>query len=395
MRSIFSPSTTASPEIPLDVVGYLEGTLKSSVWVDILRHYERHFARFRDLDIEILEIGVQGGASLKVWQRYFTRAKFIGVDINPRCKSFEGDRVKIEIGSQNDPAFLATLARKYRPTIIIDDGSHLGHHIVYTFQRLFPILPPGGLYAIEDMFVHFGGAAQRWLGQATSPPAEYLFDVARLLFTEFPSPEQNHGDLAYLKSTVEEVAFAPLGVAFISKKPAPPNLNDLFAQGESYAKDADHSDVWERLAHFIQKNRGPNERALNAAIKAIEVGPDSSMAHRRVAQIAKECGKFDVATSSANKLTELEPAEARNWVLLGQVYFALGHYAKAETNFDRALTLEGANTATMKQLAEALAKQRKYDAAKVILSRALTLSDTADAKKSLQKELDAVTSQVS
>jgi len=82
----------------LDVVGFLEGTLKSSAWANILRHYERHFAELRHSDIEILEIGVNTGSSLAIWKQYFTKARFIGVDINPTCRRFEGDRVKIEIG---------------------------------------------------------------------------------------------------------------------------------------------------------------------------------------------------------------------------------------------------------------------------------------------------------
>src|SRR5579875_965319 len=72
----------------LDVAGYMEGTAKSSRWVDILRHYERHLSEFRDLDIEILEIGVDTGLSLQLWKNYFTRARFVGVDIQPTCKRF-------------------------------------------------------------------------------------------------------------------------------------------------------------------------------------------------------------------------------------------------------------------------------------------------------------------
>ena len=43
----------------LGVVGFLEDTFKY-----ILRHYERRFAEYRDQDIEILDIGVNRGASM-------------------------------------------------------------------------------------------------------------------------------------------------------------------------------------------------------------------------------------------------------------------------------------------------------------------------------------------
>jgi len=35
--------------------------------------------------------------------------------------------------------------------IIVDDGSHLNHHVIHTFEYLFPKLNDGGVYAIEDV----------------------------------------------------------------------------------------------------------------------------------------------------------------------------------------------------------------------------------------------------
>ena len=88
--------------------------------------------------------------------------------INPWCKQFDGgERTIVEIGSQDDPEFLAGLSRKYSPTIIIDDGSHLAHHVTYTYEHLFPFLQPGGLYVIEDIFFHLGPHAEQYRGQAT------------------------------------------------------------------------------------------------------------------------------------------------------------------------------------------------------------------------------------
>jgi hypothetical protein len=37
------------------------------------------------------------------------------------------------------------------PDIIIDDGSHVASHQKISFETLFPLLAPGGIYVIEDM----------------------------------------------------------------------------------------------------------------------------------------------------------------------------------------------------------------------------------------------------
>ena len=77
-------------ELTLDEIGTLEGTDKSSLLADYLRHYEREFSYLRDEPINVIEIGVQGGSSLRMWERFFTRATLIGIDIDPSCKNCYG-----------------------------------------------------------------------------------------------------------------------------------------------------------------------------------------------------------------------------------------------------------------------------------------------------------------
>ena len=61
---------------------------------------------FRHEPIDVLEIGVLNGGSVRSWRQFFCSARIIGVDINPNCRRYEDDRVVIEIGSQEDPSFL-------------------------------------------------------------------------------------------------------------------------------------------------------------------------------------------------------------------------------------------------------------------------------------------------
>src|SRR4051812_6007167 len=90
---------------PLDERGILAGTDKSSLANDYLRHYERIFAPWRERTFTLLEIGIAQGASLRLWRDYFPHADIVAIDINPKCKEYERERVRIEIGSQDDPEF--------------------------------------------------------------------------------------------------------------------------------------------------------------------------------------------------------------------------------------------------------------------------------------------------
>ncbi len=343
----------------LDVAGFLEGTLKSSAWADILRHYERHFAEFRDQDIEILEIGVDNGSSLAIWKQYFRRARFIGVDINPACRRFAGERVSIEIGSQDDPEFLHGLTRKYHPTIIIDDGSHLAHHIQLTFESLFQSLPPGGMYVIEDMFFQFMPEPLRRLGHADRTSPDYLFDVLRLQLTERPDPSVNHGMRGYLRNAIEEIAFAPLGVAFIRKKSMPIPVDDRVALAEAYAAKENRAEVWCRLANYIHRHRGPIDRAEAAARKSVAMTPRSAQCQRALADVLRWKGDIVGALAAAEAAAELDAAKWEPWDFLGQLYMTAKDFPKAEDGFRKALALRDQDPAIRQRLQAAIAAQGK------------------------------------
>lgn len=131
-------------------------------------HYQRHFRRWRNRPINLLEIGIggysregKGGASLRMWKDYFPKAQIYGLDIHdksfvdePRIRTFQGD--------QTDPAVLSAILDEVGElSIIIDDGSHRPPHVLATFDLLFPRLADDGLYVIEDIqtsyWPEFGG----------------------------------------------------------------------------------------------------------------------------------------------------------------------------------------------------------------------------------------------
>jgi hypothetical protein len=129
-----------------------------------IEHYEKYFEPLRNEKLNILEIGVKratqrhphGAASHRTWKEYFPNANIYGIDIDPKTKEYEQDRLEIFIGSQGDPDVMIQAMRAAGHfDIIIDDGSHVNSLTLASFEGLFPSLKSGGLYIIEDLGVSY------------------------------------------------------------------------------------------------------------------------------------------------------------------------------------------------------------------------------------------------
>ena len=129
--------------------------------------YDRHFSRFRNKEITILEIGVSQGGSLQMWKNYFgDKARIYGIDIDPRCKELEEEQVKIFIGSQSDRKFLREIKELIPPIdILIDDGGHGMIQQIVSYEELFDHVKDNGVYLCEDLhtsyWLRFGGGYKR------------------------------------------------------------------------------------------------------------------------------------------------------------------------------------------------------------------------------------------
>lgn len=126
-------------------------------WIHYFDIYDKHFSRFRDTEVYIVEIGVYHGGSLQMWKNYFgPQAKIFGIDINPICKELEEDQIEILIGNQEDRDFLRSLkAQIPRIDILIDDGGHTMKQQIATFEELFPFIDENGVYLCEDMHTSY------------------------------------------------------------------------------------------------------------------------------------------------------------------------------------------------------------------------------------------------
>lgn len=126
-------------------------------WHHYFDIYDRHFSKYRDTDVHIVEFGVSEGGSLQMWKEYFgPKCKIYGVDINPYCKDLEEDRIKIFIGDQEDREFLKSLAKEIpRIDILIDDGGHRMQQQINTFEEMFSHVENNGVYLCEDIHTSY------------------------------------------------------------------------------------------------------------------------------------------------------------------------------------------------------------------------------------------------
>ncbi|MFQ6538707.1 MULTISPECIES: class I SAM-dependent methyltransferase [Aphanothece] len=122
-------------------------------WTHYFNAYDRHFARFRDQEVNLLEIGIYSGGSLDMWLEYFgDRCRIYGVDIEDACRSYETDRIRVFIGDQESREFWARF-RTDTPQIhiLIDDGGHTPEQQMVTLEEMLPCMPVGSVYVCEDI----------------------------------------------------------------------------------------------------------------------------------------------------------------------------------------------------------------------------------------------------
>lgn len=148
------PVRRPSVDNPLEELG--EKYLPTKRMHDYLKHYWRHFHDYRETATNVIELGVETGASLRMWAEFFPKATIHGLDINPECKRHEADRIRVHIGDQSNEADLRAMVESLDapPEIIIDDGSHYYRHQISAFNMLFPVMATHAVYAIEDVGAH-------------------------------------------------------------------------------------------------------------------------------------------------------------------------------------------------------------------------------------------------
>lgn len=160
-------------------------------WDHYLPIYERHMGRFRkqrEQPVRLLELGVSHGGSLQLWRTYFgPTARIFGVDVNPLCRAVDDADLCVRIGSQADPEFLTRVVGEMEGVdIVVDDASHVATHQRISFQTLFPLLGPGGIYIAEDLHTSYWYSYGGGLGRQGSfiEEMKHLIDDIHVSFSQ-------------------------------------------------------------------------------------------------------------------------------------------------------------------------------------------------------------------
>ncbi len=119
--------------------------------------FPRFIDDFRDVSGGMIEIGVAGGESIRMWLDLFPHMNIYGIDVLPIDGFDNNPRVKISKCDQSNKDDLVRFTKEIRDPIhfINDDGSHIPEHILSTFNVLFPMMEENGIYIIEDVEVSY------------------------------------------------------------------------------------------------------------------------------------------------------------------------------------------------------------------------------------------------
>jgi cephalosporin hydroxylase len=116
-----------------------------------------------------------------MWRNYFPHATIYGIDLYEKWLDDEA-RITSLKADQSDPSALRQAVDQCPPfDLVVDDGSHVGSHILTAFDVLFPKVTPGGYYAIEDLETSYlpayGGGLPGAPGTAAALSKELLDDL--------------------------------------------------------------------------------------------------------------------------------------------------------------------------------------------------------------------------
>jgi predicted O-methyltransferase YrrM len=143
----------------------MTGTDKSPYNLIAHRHpytavYSMLFAPLKNKPLRFAEIGVAGGASARLWDAYFTDPG-AAIEMFDRDENFlrhadgiTGDRVRCNLMDVLKEGNIAASLKKQQEEydVIIDDSTHTFEDQIRIVKEAFPLLKPGGILVVEDIF---------------------------------------------------------------------------------------------------------------------------------------------------------------------------------------------------------------------------------------------------
>ena len=117
-----------------------------------LDFYEVTLSSFVNKGAVLLELGVQSGGSLLLWEEYLKNATVHGIDKAKKPKSIEGhSSIVFHCMDCTDKKAVEKEFTGIGFDVVIDDASHYLPSQLASFEIFYPMLRDGGIYVIEDV----------------------------------------------------------------------------------------------------------------------------------------------------------------------------------------------------------------------------------------------------
>jgi len=124
--------------------------------------YNSLFTNKCDNVLDIAEIGILDGSSLRMWQEYFPHSNIYGFEYEDRYiqkfkESYNNDRVTL---AKIDVTNVDIIKTSFQSThklydIIIDDSTHQFEDQIRVIENTYQYLKPGGVLIVEDIFKRY------------------------------------------------------------------------------------------------------------------------------------------------------------------------------------------------------------------------------------------------
>jgi len=189
--------------------------------------YENHFKRFKKEKINLLEIGVYGGASSAAFAKYFPDSIIYCFDINLKNFKYKSKKFKVYGIDVSNNKMLNEFIKNEGLTsncdffnIIIDDGSHKLSDQIKSFAFFFKYLKSNGIYVIEEfdfsnIYPHLNDV----------PNENKILDILNFIKSKknFKSDIISKEDISYLIDNTKKIStydgsLKGSNIAFIEKK---------------------------------------------------------------------------------------------------------------------------------------------------------------------------------
>ena len=214
--------------------------------------YEELLDKYVGKEITFVEIGVLHGGSLFMWREYFgTKAKIIGIDLNPNAKKLEKDGFDIYIGSQSDKNFWKSFFDKVgNIDVLLDDGGHENHQQIITMSQTIPHIKDGGTLITEDTHTSYLKKFGNPSKYSFINYSKYLVDVIN---SRFPSDEiKKNNDF---RNKIYSIVFFESMVALKidAKKSIENTVLNNEKQNLENIHDLRNNDYFPKMSSFINK----------------------------------------------------------------------------------------------------------------------------------------------